>query len=263
MEIIVKYGINMDCFAGLEPKKAAELMKINGFSTTFVGTYYPKLEAAIDAAAENGLEFEFLHAPFRGINPIWEPTLEGEEFLKKLTDAVDIAEKYGIKALACHVSSGNNPPNINDVGLLRFARFIEYAKSKNVRLAFENQRKIANLAYLFEKFPDITFCWDTGHEECFAHGTRFMPLFGDKLDIVHIHDNHKLPDGDDHMLPFDAEIDFERVAKSLAEANLKNSLMLEVDNKPEFYSGVSPEEFFSRAAAAVRKLADMVDYYRG
>lgn len=258
----MKYGINMDCFEGLEPKKAAELMKINGFTTTFVGTYYPRLEEAVAEATKNGIEFEFLHAPFVGINPIWLPGEEGDAYLKKLTDAVDIAAKYGITALACHVSSGNNPPNINDVGLNRFAKFIEYARAKNVRLCFENQRKVANIAYLFEKFPDITFCWDTGHEECFAHGTRFMSIFGDKLDIVHIHDNHKLPDGDDHMLPFDAEIDFDRVAKTLAEADLKNSLMLEVDNKPEFYSGVSPEEFFARAAAAVRKLGDMVESYR-
>lgn len=258
----MKYGINMDCFAGLSPKKAAEMMKINGFSTTFVGTYYPKLEEAVAEATKNGIEFEFLHAPFRGINPIWEPTLDGEAFLKVLTDAVDTAAKYGIKALACHVSSGNNPPNINDVGLLRFARLIEYAKTKNVRICFENQRKVSNIAYLFEKFPDISFCWDTGHEECFAHGTRFMPLFGDRLEIVHIHDNHCLPEGDDHMLPFDAEIDFDRVAKSLAEADLKNSLMLEVDNKYPSYDGVSPEDFFARAAAAAIKLRTMIENYK-
>ncbi len=255
----MKYGINLDAYDGISLEEAARLLKKNGFSTTFLGTYHPDVDKGIQAAKENGIEVEFMHAPFRKINPIWLPTLEGEESLKELLDAVDFCKKYGIKALACHVSSGVNPPNINDVGLLRFARFIEYAKAKNVRLAFENQRKISNIAYLFEKFPDITFCWDTGHEECFAGGTRFMPLFGKKLDIVHIHDNHKLPDGDDHMLPFDAEIDFDRVAKSLAEANLKNSVMLEVDNKPQFYAGVSPEEFFERAASAVKKLISMIE----
>ncbi len=258
----MKYGINMDCFEGLEPLKAAELMKLNGFSTTFVGTYYNKLDKFFKAAEDFGIEVEFMHAPFNGINDMWKNTLEGEAYLKRLTDAVDLCAEHGVKALVCHISSGTNPPNINDVGFLRFARLVEYAKEKNVRIAFENIRKLANHAYILEKLPDATFCWDTGHEECFAHGLRFMPIFGDRLDVVHIHDNHRQFNGDDHMLPFDAEIDFDRVAKSLAEADLKNSLMLEVDNKPEFYSGVSPEDFFARAAAAIKKLGDMVENYK-
>jgi len=258
----MKYGINMDAFNGLEPKKAAELMKLNGFSTTFVGTYYDKLDEFFEAAEANGIEVEFMHAPFVGINDMWEPSLKGEAYLKKLTDAVELCAEHGVKAVVCHISSGVNPPNINDVGLLRFARLVEYAKAKNVRIAFENIRKLANHAYLLDKLPDATFCWDTGHEECFAYGMRFMPIFGDRLDVVHIHDNHKLPNGDDHMLPFYAEIDFDRVAKSLADADLKNSLMLEVENKSPFYDGVSPEEFFARAAAAVKKLGEMVENYR-
>ena len=61
------------------------------------------------------------------------------------------------------------------------------------------------------------------------------------------------------MIPFDAEIDFERVAETLAKYELKNSVMLEVDNKPQFYAGVGPEEFFERAANAVRKIVEMID----
>ncbi len=257
----MKYGINMDCFEGLEPKNAAKLMKENGFSTTFVGTYYPKLDEFFAEAEANGIEVEFMHAPFRGINDMWKPTLEGEAYLKALTDAVDICEEHSVKALVCHISSGVNPPNINDVGFLRFERLVEYAKAKNVRIAFENIRKLANHAYMLEKLPDATFCWDTGHEECFAYGLRFMPIFGNRLDVVHIHDNFCKFNGDEHLLPFDGCIDFDRVAKSIAEANLNNSLMLEVSNVNEIYKNTSPEEYFSKAAIAVKELITKIEKY--
>ena len=59
----MKYGINMDCFEGLEPKKAAKLMKENGFSTTFVGTYYPNLTSFLPKLKQTGLKLNLCMLP--------------------------------------------------------------------------------------------------------------------------------------------------------------------------------------------------------
>lgn len=129
--------------------------------------------------------------------------------------------------------------------------------------AFENQRKLANLAWAMETFgPDsnVGFCWDCGHESCFTPGREYMPIFGKRLVCTHIHDNHGIYNGDDHMLPFDACMDFEKVARQIRESGYEGSLMLEVGpGAHEVYQNLTWEEFFERAAVAVKRLRDLVD----
>ena len=66
--------------------------------------------------------------------------------------------------------------------------------------------------------------------------------------------------GDDHMLPFDACMDFEKVARRIRESGYEGSLMLEVGpGAHEVYQNLTWEEFFERAAVAVKRLRDLVD----
>ena len=87
-----------------------------------------------------------------------------------------------------------------------------------------------------------------------------MPIFGKRLICTHIHDNHGVYNGDDHMLPFDACMDFEKVARQIRESGYEGSLMLEVGpGAHEVYQNLTWEEFFERAAVAVKRLRDLVD----
>ena len=45
-------------------------------------------------------------------------------------------------------------------------------------------------------------------------------MFGDKLKALHIHDN--MPDGDHHMIPYDGNVDFDRVTTQLANSNYRS-----------------------------------------
>ncbi len=260
----MQLGINLFCYGNeteLSLERQAELMKENGFTKTFDFPASREVcEKNAELLAKFGIYYDTLHAPFDGINNMWKSTDDGEEMLSRLTDGVDKCLAVGAKTLIVHLSSGRPAPRINDVGFSRFDRLMEYAERKNVKIAYENQRYVANIAAVLEEYKEAGFCWDVGHEECFAAGRRYMPLFGDRLCALHIHDNHKEFNNDEHMLPFDGKIDYDRVASAIAERKYTGTLTLEViRHNSHYYDNVSPEDYYKRAGNAVKKLKKAVE----
>jgi sugar phosphate isomerase/epimerase len=189
---------------------------------------------------------------------MWEDTYEGDTMLKELTDSVDVCKKYGVDTLIVHLSRGKI--RINDIGLSRFDKLMAYAKENGVTVAFENLSTLANLACAFEEYEDAGFCWDVGHEKAYTHGRQYMPLFGDRLVAMHVHDNPCGHKEDLHMIPFDGRIDYDRVTSEIAKVNYGKSLMLEVmAHRTESYVEMGADAFYERAASAARKLAQDVE----
>lgn len=257
-----KIGINMGAIGGLPVEDYIKALSDLGFSATFSMPFENEKAKKISAlCAKHGICFETIHAPFRGINRIWSKDPEGDAMLTELIDAVESCIVMEAPILVVHLSSGENAPSITDVGRDRFARLVDYACTKNVKIAFENQRKLANLAWSLETFgPDVAgFCWDCGHEGCFTPGREYMPLFSDRLICTHIHDNRGIYNGDDHMLPFDGALDFDRIAAQLRHSPFDGTLMLEVlANHSSLYDNVDPIAYLERAAQAAKKLAEMI-----
>ncbi len=263
----MELGINLYCYDRddkLSLKNQAELMKQNGFTKTFAMSY--QTAASEDGAkimSDYGISFDTLHAPFRGINDMWKKGGEGDEFLARLKDGVDKCVIVGAPTLIVHLSSGIPAPRISDVGFSRFDALMEYAAKKKVKIAYENQRFVANIAAVMEEYADAGFCWDVGHEGCFAFGKKYMPLFGDRVCALHIHDNHKVFNADEHLIPFDGKIDFEYVAKTVADSKYTGTLMLELlQSNSHYYDDTSAEEYYERAGKAAKRLSEKVEGYR-
>ncbi len=263
----MELGINLYCYGEeneLSLRKQAELMQENGFTKTFAMSCENAVnEKDASLLLSCGIEFDTLHAPFNGINNIWKKSDEGEEMLSKLIDGVDKCRVVGAKTLIVHLSSGIPAPRINDVGFSRFDRLMEHAEKKNIKIAYENQRFVANIAAVLEAYNQAGFCWDVGHEQCFTGGRRYMPLFGDRVCALHIHDNHKEFNKDEHMLPFGGKIDFDYVARTLADYKYTGTLMLEVlRHNSHYYDETSAEEYYKQAGKAAKQLNSMVEAYR-
>lgn len=256
-------GINMHAKKGLSSEEFARIAHDLGFSTVFSMPKEAEVMAKnAEALAKVGMRYETLHAPFKGINAMWLEGDEGEATLQQLTDCVDMCTAVGAPIAVVHLSSGETPPPPTDVGRGRFIRLVDHAVGKGVRIAFENQRKLHNIAWAFEEFrdtPAVGFCWDCGHESCFTPGRHYMPLFGDRLICTHIHDNSGVYNADEHLLPFDGQIDFGYVAETLKVSGYTGSLMLEIKGNSDFYADLSVEAFLERAAAAVKRLRAMID----
>lgn len=257
-------GINIPATSTLCDEAFINHIADLGFNCVFSGVFDPERQTNIaNLLARRGMYYETLHAPFGHMNDIWLDCEGGEEMLQELLHCVDHCVLVGAPIAVVHLSAGDNAPSITDLGRERFARLVEYAMQKNIRIAFENQRKLANLAWAFETFGSDTgvgFCWDCGHESCFTPGREYMPLFGKRLICTHIHDNMGVYNQDDHMLPFDGVIDFNRFAHHINASGYTGSFMLEV--KPSM-SGpcdeITPESFLDRAAEAVKRLVALTD----
>ncbi len=259
-----KIGINTRSTSGITDERYVELIAELGFDSAFSDIHFGRedLHKISDLLAKKGIAHEYLHSDFSHINDIWLDTLDGEAMFKKLIDDIDCTEEIGVPISIIHLSSGNNPPPITDIGRARYTKLVDHAAQKNVSIAFENLRKLANVAWAFEAFEDaenVGFCWDCGHENCYTKSIEFMPLFGKKLISTHIHDNSGIQDSDDHVLPFDGSLNFSRFAEHIRNSGYTGTLMLEVFRSPDFYKNVDPEAFIIKAADSIKKLRTMVD----
>ncbi len=256
----MKIGMNINAVKGISQKEYVSLMAESGFAATFSGDREEEYHYALaNDLAEFGIKYETIHAPFDGINAMWGD--DGEEMYKRLAHTVDMCALSGAEIAIIHLSSGDNAPSLNDMGMARFTRLVEYAAKKGVKIAFENQRKIANLSWALETFADcdnVGFCWDCGHEYCFTPGREYMPLFSNQLICTHIHDNTCEYNSDNHMIPFDGKVNFNRVAEHIRKSGFDGTLMLEIFAKDKKYSDMTAEAFIKRAAGAVKKLRDMI-----
>ncbi len=259
-----KIGVNFVSKWGLEFPEFLKTIKALGFDCFFTGVpAVTSIPAMAQAAAECGLEWETLHAPFGHINDMWRVGESGDVMLRELLNSVDCCVLAGARILVVHLSSGNNAPPITDIGRERFCALVDYAESKGVTIAFENQRKLANLAWTAEEFAGrehVGFCWDCGHESCFTPGRQYMPIFGDRLVCTHLHDNHGGYNQDEHLIPFDGSIDMQRVARQIKQSGYEGSLMLEIlPRNSHNYDNMTYPEYLTRALAAATRLRDMVD----
>lgn len=259
-----KLGINVAALREGTLDDFLRIVKNVGFDCLFSGADPVRIKAAQKA----GFGLDSLHAPFDGINHMWLEGEDGEIMLKRLTDTVDLCAAGDIPKAVIHLSSGLTPPRINDLGYRRFNTLVEHAVKKGVRLAFENQRMLANLAFVLEEYkdlPEVGFCWDTGHELCFTDGREYMPLFGDRLIAVHLQDNHGVFNQDQHLLPFDGKVDWEKAARYIKNSPYEGPLMLEVFYRsPEIthyygYEDLSVEEYYARAYAAADRFRTMIE----
>ena len=259
----MEIGISWGAYSGLSVSEEIALLKENGFTHFFPDSHNENLAEIMAATKAAGIICDTFHAPFRGINAMWSGGEDGERMYSRLTEAVDRCALYGVPVAIVHLSSGDNAPNINDTGINRFISLVDYATSKGVKIAFENQRKLGNIAYAFEKCPNAVFCWDVGHEACFAYNREFMPIFGERLAALHIHDNFGVHEQDLHMLPFDASIDFRKAAKHIANSNFCGTVMLEVFAAASGrYTDITPAEYYKRAAQAARRISEMIAEFR-
>lgn len=206
---------------------------------------------------ENGLRIESVHAPFHMMNNLWtdENPLES---LIKLHGAIDSCHNFAIKTLVVHPTDTTTPPPVSECGKTYLKGLIRYAKSMNVDLAFENIERPEYLDTIFGECDDtnVKLCYDLGHENCFSKGSDVLSKYGSRLKTLHIHDN----DGtaDQHAIPFDCNIDFERFISKLKELEYYGVISLEVmRDRSSLYDDLTDEQFLAKAYEAGKKLFEM------
>lgn len=262
-----KLGINANCLHDLTELEALPLIKEAGFENFFTGAYRREDVAVLKETADKlDLTYEFIHAPFRGINEMWMPGMGYLTMYNAMKESIDAAALYQIPYVITHVSSGWTPPEITDMGLARYDDLVIYAKEKGVIVAFENLRMVGNLSYFSDRYAgmdNVRFCFDVGHENCYTKTVKWLDIFTNRVCCTHIHDNMGRPlydktgDPDTHLLPFDGNCDYAEMMRKLDFYGYTGSLTLEVGQHVPAYQKLSPKEFLATCYERLTKIAKM------
>ena len=111
--------------------------------------------------------------------------------------------------------------------------------------------------------PYLVACVDVGHAEMRGLDTdsyTMITALGHRVQALHLHDNDKHLDS--HAIPFSMDIDFDSIARALAEIDYRGEITLEPDHALD---GVATEDLpaaVKKLADAAHKIAEMVEAYR-
>lgn len=202
-----------------------------------------------------GLNVIFAHLGYDGINNIWLDGEEGERLVKKYLRNLDECKSNGIDMVMMHIVVGFNTPEINDLGLSRFKRICDYARELGIRVAFENTKTHGYQERLINEFSETGICFDCGHYHCHFKDELDFNLFKDRIYCVHIHDNYG--EFDDHLIPFEGTLDFNKVIDALILCNYNSYLTLESCMAKAKYHDMSCDEFYKKLYDAGVKLLDL------
>lgn len=208
-----------------------------------------------ELARRIGLFIENIHTPYDSANSLWTDSSDGDAYEKVLMNCIADCAKYEIPTAVLHASRGSILPPPNYLGLDRIKRLVEFAERKNVNIAIENIRHPELLDYIFPSIHSsrLGFCYDSGHENCYTHGTDLLRKYGSRLMALHLHDN----DGTDdyHQLPGDGTIHWDTLMKKLDAAGYTGAIALEVQNRVSLRSA-PPEVFLNSAFNAAKQLVN-------
>ena len=244
------------------PIQTIKEIKNAGFKNVFIQWHNKEWECSQEEQLEYikklGLNVIFAHLGYQNINAIWEEGETGDRLADRFINDIKVCKENGINMVIMHVTTKFIAPKYNEIGLNRIKKIVNYAKKLDVKVAFENLKIKGYLEYIIKNIENdnVGICFDAGH--CHAHFKDEFnwDLFKNRIFAIHLHDN----DGtdDQHLIPFDGNIDWKNVIKKLKDSNYSGPITLELCYRRE-YLNITPEEFYKRAYELGKKLSKMFE----
>lgn len=222
-------------------------IKKAGFNGVFLQWYNRDLEFSqeeqLKLCRELNLEIPFVHLTYKDINNMWLDNEIGDTLLNNYLHDLNVCKENNINMVVLHLTSKNNPPEMNLLGLKRFESIVNHAEKLDIKVAIENTKIPGYLEFIFEniKNKNLGICFDSGHCHCHFNDEFNWEMFKDKVFALHLHDNDK--SGDQHLLPFDGTIDWDLYTKNLNYANYTGPIILESCYRND-YLNMPVEDFY-------------------
>ncbi len=207
-----------------------------------------------ELARNAGLLIENMHAPVHEQNFLFSDSDEGESVFRDYLQCIEDCSTYRIPTVVIHLPDDGFP--INDTGTDRLNTIIGKAGEYGVSAAFENLRNVRNLSFVMENFtsPHVGMCYDSCHHANYAPGTDLLALYGNRLKALHLHDNGGFRN--QHQLPFDGNIDWDKLAAKIRVTGYSGATTLEPMNWD--YTHLTIRDFLALAYERAGKLGQMI-----
>ena len=211
-------------------------------------------------AEEAGLKVDNVHCEFITCDSLWDDTLEGQTYFDTINNTLKNCGLRRIPTVIFHPATNPIGGLINDLGKKRFALLTETAEKYNVNIAVENIRNAEHLNYMLSNFNSkkVGFCYDIGHQNCFSSYVDVLEAFGDRLMALHLHDNHGKVD--EHLLPFDGNVDWDNFSAAMQKLDYKGCVELE-SMSFSYRNGEypTPESYLAESYKRAVQIAEMLD----
>lgn len=244
------------------PFESIDAIKKAGFKNVFIQWYNKEWECSQEEQLKYikklGLNVIFAHLGYQNINAIWEEGEVGDKLTDRFINDIKVCKENGIDMVIMHVTTKFVAPIYNEIGLNRIKKIVNYAKELDIKVAFENLKIKGYIDYIIKNIDNdnVGICYDAGH--CHAHFKDEFnwDLFKNRIFAIHLHDN----DGtaDQHLLPFDGNIEWKEVIKKLKESNYNGPITLEVCYREE-YLNMNAEDFYKKAYELGNKLLQIFE----
>jgi len=216
---------------------------------------------------KNRLVIDSVHAPLGSDIDVSHPDKDVRKYSVHLfKQTINACTEIGCSILIVHLCS-KFPDDEFDSRMIAARESLEdiipYACNKNIALAVENLIK-PNTFQLFEHVlaeqdaDNVGVCLDTSHANIAGNLYSILGKYANRIIAVHISDNKGLLD--DHMLPFEGVIDWDKFIKHFAEKLYKGNFLLEVEMRESSFK--DPEVFLKEAYTRAHILIALLDKYK-
>lgn len=240
---------------GFSNEESLKLIAKAGFNQVFMSFQNEHLDTGnfdkfLKLIKKHNLKVAFVHLGCivdGGIKTLWEDGTAGDELINNYIKDIEIAAKNGINMVCMHLTKSNVASPMTQVAIERLKKLTKRAEELGVYVALENTVWPGYIEFVLDNIdsPNLGVCFDSGHNHVYFKDAFNFKRFKNKIMCVHLHDN----DGtsDQHMLPFDGNINWDEVTYELKNANYKGVTTAEVDTKSGYIEKMSLLEFFKRA----------------
>ena len=279
----MKLGFSLQSSYTLPMPQVIDLLADTGFSAISPGWQRDyDLTGIVRQAQARDLVIQSLHGPLRGMPAMWDPNPEvARPILQDLLQAATDCAELGIPILVVHPWNGVDYTfSQESLYFDHFDTLVAHIEQLGIFIAFENLEGPEYLAALMDRYaqcPHVGFCWDSGHEQCYAPGWDFLSHYGDRLIMTHLNDNLGVtdPDGrlqgtdDLHLLPYHGILDWDDTVCRLKAAKKQKILNFELKIRPkgnrcklDLYSQMTLQQYIQYAyESACRAVTEYWDRY--
>lgn len=237
-----------------------DAIKKAGFKNVFIQWYNydwtPTQEEQLRYVRECGLNIIFAHLGYQNINDLWIEEETG--IVERYKNDIRICKENDISMVIIHITSGRTAPKYSKIGIKRIKEICDYAKSLNIKVAFENNKIKDYLDYIIENVDsdNVGICFDSGHYHAFFNDEFDFEKFKNRIFAVHLHDNDKSDDL--HLIPFDGTLDWDNVIKNLKISNYSGPITMEFCYRYD-YLNMSLDEFYKKGYDAGIRLKENIE----
>ena len=274
----MKLGVNTNNQCGSDYKEVLKNIKDAGFDSVMIAFNLKDDEYVIQEAQSLNLDIPYVHLEYKFGNDLWLEGASADEYVDNVIKQIELCGKYKIKIAVFHCTWGS-PNDIarepNKAGLKNFEKIFNVATKLRVSIALENtdRNSIKHLQYLLDNIKSLNLglCFDVGHHYLYNSNFDILKKYGNRLLAVHLHDNYGgWYDGydftkDNHLLPFDGNIDFEKITKQIAKTKYDNVVMLEIHKNslstPDIYKNISNLEYLKEARQRAEKIRNLIENF--